>query len=131
MAKTIKPKVKKSKARYADGFLVPIQTKKLAAYQKVASKTAKLWKEYGAIDYKECVGDDLKNQGVASFLTQMKAKKGETIIFAWITYRSKKHRDSVNKKIITDPRLDAMVANTGPLFDSKRMVYGGFNIMVD
>jgi uncharacterized protein YbaA (DUF1428 family) len=120
-----------AKAAYTDGFLIPVPKRNIAAYRRIASKACKIWMEYGAIDYKECVGDDLNIKGVVSFTKQMKAKKGETVIIAWITYRSKKQRDAVNTKIMKDPRIAAMMdTKSKPVFDMKKMVYGGFKIIV-
>jgi len=122
----------KTKAGYADGFLIPVKRSKISAYKKIASIAAKVWKDHGALDYKECAGDDLKVPGVVSFLKPAKAKQDETVIIAWITYRSKKHRDSVNKKVMSDPRIAAVSSESvKKVFDSNRLVYGGFKIIVD
>ena len=95
----------------------------------MSRRAGKIWREYGALEYRECVGDDLKILGVANFLRTAKVRRGETVVFSWIMYRSKAHRDRVNKKIVRDPRLAAMMNNT--IFDSKRMSYGGFRVIVD
>lgn len=128
-AKTTQPK--KIKANYVDGFLIAVPAKNIPAY-KIISKTAgKVWKEYGALDYKECIGDDLEIKMGAPFPGLLNIKKGETVIFSWITYKSKKHRDSVNAKVMKDPRiLKSMDLKKCP-FEVKRMSYGGFNIIVD
>jgi uncharacterized protein YbaA (DUF1428 family) len=114
---------------YADGFLIPAPIKNLAAYKKMSESAAKVWMEHGALDYKECVGDDLKPQGMnTSFSDLLSTKKGETVIFSWIVYKSRKHRDAVLKKVMADPRLQ------GPEnmpFDPARMYMGGFEVMVD
>lgn len=115
---------------YVDGFLIPIPKKSLRAYQKMAKKAGKIWREYGALDYKECVGDDLRAKGMAAFPKTAKLKKGEAIVFSYIVYRSRAHRDSVNKKIMKDPRIAKMCKGPMP-FDVKRMNYGGFKVIVD
>jgi uncharacterized protein YbaA (DUF1428 family) len=115
---------------YIDGFVIPIPTKNLPAYRRMAVKAAKIWKEHGALDYWECVGDDLDVKGMRSFPRLTKVKPGETVVFAWIVYRSRKHRDQVNAKIMTDPRILKMCDPKNPLFDFKRMAYGGFKALV-
>lgn len=116
---------------YVDGFLIPMPKKNLRAYRAMAEKAGKIWKEYGAIEYRECVGDDLKSEWGMPFPKAAKAKAGETVVFSWIIYKSRKHRDAVNKKIMADPRIAAMMQDKKPPFDVKRMCYGGFNIIVD
>jgi uncharacterized protein YbaA (DUF1428 family) len=115
---------------YTDGFVVPVPKRKLAAYFKIARKAAKIWREYGAIDYKECVGDDLVAKFSMSFPKGIRIKSGETVVFSWIVYKSKAHRDKVNKKIMSDPRLAAMCDPKDMPFDCKRMLYGGFKVVV-
>ncbi|MDX2199250.1 MAG: DUF1428 domain-containing protein [Phycisphaerae bacterium] len=115
---------------YVDGFLIPIKKKNLPAYRKMAIKASKIWKEYGALEYCECLGDDLNIPPTMSLLKSAKCKPDETVVFSWIVYKSKKHRDSVNKKIMTDPRIAAMMDPKDPPFDCKRMGYGGFKPMV-
>jgi len=119
---------------YVDGFLLPVPTKKLKEYKKVASKAGKIWKEHGALEYVECVGDDLKAKGMTSFKKSAKSKPRETVVFSYIVYRSKKHRDAVNKKVMADERiakLCPMQSGKDMLFDVKRMAYGGFKVIVD
>src|SRR5262245_8159862 len=116
---------------YVDGFLLPLPEKNLAAYRKIARKAGKIWKEYGAIQYCECVGDDLTPGWGLSFAKTIKVKPGETVVFSWIMYKSKAQRDSVNKKIMADPRITAMMDPKNPPFDCKRMVYGGFKVLVE
>lgn len=96
----------------------------------MALKAAKIWKEYGALDYWECVGDDLEVKGMTSYPRLTKLKSDESVVFAWIVYRSRKHRDQVNAKVMTDPRLQKMCDPKKPLFDFKRMAYGGFKALV-
>lgn len=116
---------------YVDGFVLPVPEKNIAAYRKIARKACKIWMEYGAVQYCECVGDDLKPQWGLPFTKAAKVKPGETVVFSWVMYKSKAHRDSVNKKIMADPRLAAMMNPKDMPFDCKRMVYGGFKILVD
>ena len=118
-------------ARYVDGYVLPIPKKNLARYRSIARKAGRVWREHGALDYHECVGEDLKVKGVATFPAQFKAKAGETVVFAWITYKSRRDRDRVNKKVMKDPRLARMMDPKSNPFDVKRMVYGGFKTIVD
>jgi len=122
-------------ALYVDGFLLPVPKKKVKTYQRIAKAAGKVWREHGALDYRECVGDELKIKGVASFTPRARAKAGETVVFSWITYKSKAHRNQVNAKVMKDPRILKMVQTmkdpkTAP-FDMKRMAYGGFKVLVD
>jgi uncharacterized protein YbaA (DUF1428 family) len=115
---------------YVDGFVIPIPKKNMAAYKRMAATAAKVWKSYGALDYKECVGDDLKVKWGLPFTKLAKTKSSETVVFSYILYRSKAHRDAVNKKIMQDPRIAKMMSEPSP-FDAKRMAYGGFKVLVD
>jgi uncharacterized protein YbaA (DUF1428 family) len=117
--------------KYVDGFVLAVPKKKIAAYRRLAQKASRIWKEYGALDYKECVGDDLKVKMGMPFPRIVKLKPGETIVFAYIVYKSRAHRDSVNAKIMKDPRVAAMCDPKDMPFDVKRMTYGGFKILVD
>lgn len=114
---------------YVDGFIVAVPKKKLAEYRKMAKLGGKVWREHGATDYKEWVADDVPMGKITSFPRSVKQKSDETVIFAWITYKSRAHRDRVNKKVMADPRLK-MDMKKMP-FDAKRMIYGGFKILVD
>lgn len=116
---------------YVDGFVIPVPKKNVAAYQKMAKKASKIWMEYGALDYKECVSDDVKPGKLTSFPQSVKLKKDEVIIFAYIVYKSRSHRDSVNKKVMADPRLHKMCDPKNPPFDMKRMFWGGFKAIVE
>ena len=116
-------------ARYVDGFLLPIPKKNVRAYRKIAARAGKIWREHGALEYRECVGNELDTKFGVAFPKQMKIKPGETVVFAWIVYKSKAHRDRVNAKVMKDPRIE-MESTTMP-FDAKRMVYGGFEVLVD
>ena len=115
---------------YVDGFVVPVPRKNLAAYRRMAQKVGKVWKEYGALDYKEWIGDDVPVGKLTSFPRSVKLKPGETVVFAWIVYKSRAHRDRVNAKVVKDPRLaDMMDPKTMP-FDGKRLIFGGFKKLV-
>lgn len=118
-------------ARYVDGFVVPVPKKKVDAYRKLARKAGKIWMEYGALDYTECIADDVKPGKVTSFPQSVKLKKDEVVVFSWISFKSRKQRDSINKKVMSDPRLaDMMDPKTHP-FDGKRMFWGGFKTIVE
>ena len=118
-------------ARYVDGYVLPVPKKKLNAYRRLAQKAGKIWREHDALDYKECAGDDLNIRMGVPFPRQMKVKPGETIVFAYILYKSRAHRDRVNAKVMKDPRIANMGAPKDMPFDHKRMVYGGFKVLVD
>ncbi|HVZ93379.1 MAG TPA: DUF1428 domain-containing protein [Phycisphaerales bacterium] len=117
-------------AEYVDGFLLPVPKKNMKAYKTLASKASKIWREYGALDYRECWGEDLAPGFGVSFTKLAKCKPGETVVFSWIVYKSKAHRDSVNKKIMSDPRMAKMCDPKNMPFDCKRMGYGGFGTLV-
>jgi uncharacterized protein YbaA (DUF1428 family) len=117
---------------YVDGFVLVVPTKNLKSYLAMASKAGKVWMEHGALDYHECVGDDLTPKGVtATFPKLVGAKRGETVVFSWIAYKSKKHRDATMAKVMADPRLAKMMDPNNPPFDMSRMSYGGFETEVD
>jgi|SRR5262245_29645891 len=121
--------------RYVDGFVIPIPKKKLGPYRRIAKLAGKIWRQHGALDYKECVGDDLDIKGIVTFPRRANAKKGETVLFSWITYKSRAHRDLVNKKVMKDPRMLKMVTEMQDPkktpFDMKRMSMGGFKVLVE
>jgi uncharacterized protein YbaA (DUF1428 family) len=117
--------------KYVDGYVLPVPKKNLKAYQSLALKAGKVWLEYGALEFRECVGDDLKTKMAASFPHTIKLKKGEAVVFSWIVFKSRTHRDSVNAKVMKDPRLAKMMDMKSMPFDSRRMVYGGFKTIVD
>ena len=117
--------------KYVDGYVLPVPKKNLQAYRRMAQKAGKVWREHGALEFRECVGDDLITKMAASFPQTIKLKKGETVVFSWIVFKSRAQRDSVNAKVMKDPRLAKMMDMKSLPFDSKRMVYGGFKIMVD
>src|SRR5262245_48313269 len=116
-------------ARYVDGFVLPIPKRNAAAYRKIARKAGKIWREHGALEYFECMGEDVKPGKVTSFPQSVKLKAGEVVWFSWIVYKSRKHRDQVLKKVMADPRLQ-MSPDAMP-FDGQRMIYGGFEVAVD
>jgi uncharacterized protein YbaA (DUF1428 family) len=116
---------------YVDGFLIPVPKKKLGEYRRIAKKAGKVWRSHGALEYRECVGDDLKNGMGISFPKSARAKSGETVVFSWIVYKSKADRDRVNKKVMKDPRIAPMMNQDSMPFDLKRMAYGGFKVLVD
>ena len=117
--------------KYVDGYVLPVPKKNLAAYRSMAQKAGKVWLDHGALEYRECVGDDLKTKWAVSFPATIKLKPGETVVFAWIVFKSRAQRDSVNAKVMKDPRLAKMMDMKAMPFDCKRMVYGGFKTMVD
>jgi uncharacterized protein YbaA (DUF1428 family) len=116
---------------YVDGFVVPVPTKNLAAYRRMASLAGKVWREHGALEYIECVADDVKPGKVTSFPQSVKLKRGETVVFSWIVYKSRKDRDRVNAKVMKDPRIAPMMDVKSLPFDGKRMFWGGFKEIVD
>lgn len=116
--------------QYVDGFVVPVPTKNLDAYRRLAQKAAKIWREHGALEYRECVGDDLDVKGPLPFPRMTKVKPGETVVFAYIVFKSRAHRDRVNAKVMKDPRILSMVEPDDMPFEYKRMAYGGFKSIV-
>jgi uncharacterized protein YbaA (DUF1428 family) len=114
---------------YVDGFVLPVPKRKLKTYRQMAAKAAKIWREHGALEVRECVGEHLQIKGALSFPKQIRTKPGETVVFSWIVYRSRKQRDRVLKKVMSDPRLNKIAPKTMP-FDVKRMAYGGFKVIV-
>jgi uncharacterized protein YbaA (DUF1428 family) len=118
-------------ARYVDGFVLPVPKKKIEAYRRIAALAAKVWREHGALEYRECVGEDLTVKGgPLPFLRLVKTKPGETVVFSWIVYKSRAHRDRVNAKVMKDPRMNSIDPKDMPV-DMKRMAYGGFEVLVE
>ena len=115
---------------YVDGFLLPVPKRKVNAYLEMSRKAGKIWKEHGAVEYRECVGDDLNIKNMTGFPKMARTKAGETVVFSWIVYKSRAHRDRVNAKVMKDPRFDGMDMKEMP-FDGKRLIYGGFDVIVD
>lgn len=117
--------------RYVDGFVLPVPEQNLKLYRSIAQKAGKIWKEHGALQYIEAVGDDLENKWGASFPKTIKLKPGEVPLFSFIVYKSRADRDKVNARVMGDPRMKKMM-EAGPMpFEVKRMVYGGFKVLVD
>ena len=114
---------------YVDGFVVAVPKKNMAQYRKMAKRAGKVWREHGAISYVECVADDTPMGKVTSFPRSVKQKPNETVIFSWITYKSRAQRDRILKKVMADPRLQ--MDNKNMPFDGKRMIYGGFKVFLD
>ena len=115
---------------YVDGFVVPVPKKKLAEYRRTATKAGKIWREHGAVEYHECVADDVKPGKVTSFPQAVKLKPGEVVVFSWIVYKSRAQRDRVNKKVMSDPRLAFMMDPKALPLDGMRMFWGGFKPLV-
>jgi len=116
---------------YVDGFLLPVPRKHIDAYRRIARKAGKIWIEHGALEFRECAGDDLHPKGPVPFTRCVKAKPTETVFFSWIVFKSRRDRDRVNKKVMNDPRLQKMMEPGAMPFDHKRMAYGGFKVAVD
>jgi uncharacterized protein YbaA (DUF1428 family) len=129
---SLNPQVKRQEhvMSYVDGFVLVVPKKKLAVYKKMATKAGKIWREHGALDYRECVGDDLKVKMGLPFPKLAKVKAGETVVFSYIVYKSRAHRDKVNAKVMKDKRLFEGMPKEMP-FDMKRMAYGGFKTLVE
>jgi len=117
--------------RYVDGFLLPIAAENVGKYKEIAGKAGEIWKEHGALEYWECVGDDLEIEKMVSFKKSADAAENETVIFSWIVFESREHRDKVNAAVMEDPRLKEMMDSAdSKAFDYKRMAYGGFKTLV-
>ena len=114
---------------YVDGYVLPIPKDKIAEYEKMAKLAGQIWVEHGALEYRECVGDDLDIKELVPFPTLVQAKPDETVVFAWIVFESKEKRDEINAKVMADPRLSCMGPENSP-FDHKRMACGGFRTFV-
>jgi uncharacterized protein YbaA (DUF1428 family) len=116
-------------ARYVDGFLVPVPKANIDAYRRVSERAGAIWREHGALEYIECVGDDIKPGELTSFPQSVKLESDETVVFAWIVYESRAERDRINALVMADPRLQGMEKDMP--FDAKRMIWGGFEVLVD
>ncbi len=116
--------------RYVDGFVLPVPKKKLQTYRRIARQASKVWRDHGALEFRECAGDDLNTKMGVPFPRVVKLKPGETVVFSWIVFKSRKHRDSVNAKVMKDSRMAKMMKMPMP-FDPKRMCYGGFTVMIE
>jgi len=117
--------------RYVDGFVLPVPKKNVTAYRRMAQKAGKVWREHGALEYIECMADDVKPGKYTSFPQSVKLKPAETVVFAYIVYKSRAHRDRVNAKVMKDPRLASMMDPKAMPFDGKRMFWGGFKALVE
>ncbi|HEX9304858.1 MAG TPA: DUF1428 domain-containing protein [Thermoanaerobaculia bacterium] len=118
-------------ARYVDGYVLPVPKKNVDAYRRMAQKAGKIWREHGALEYRECVGNDLNVKWGVKFPRVVKGKPSETVVFSWIVFKSRADRDRVNAKVMKDPRLAPMMDPKAMPFDPKRMVYGGFKVLVE
>ena len=117
-------------ARYVDGFVLPVPKRKLDAYRRMARLAGKVWREHGALEYVECIADDVKKGKVTSFPQSVKLKPGEVVVFSYVVYKSRRQRDAILKKVMKDPRLAAMMDPGNMPFDGKRMFWGGFKPFV-
>lgn len=117
--------------KYVDGFVIPLPRDKVDAYRDTATKAGDIWKEHGALEYIECIGEDFRAQDMMSFPELANAREDETVVFAWITYKSRQHRDEVNEKVMADPRIHETCPEDKELFDIKRMAFGGFDVIVE
>jgi uncharacterized protein YbaA (DUF1428 family) len=115
---------------YVDGYVLPVPKKNLQAYARVARLAGKVWRDHGALEVKECIADDVKPGKHTSFPQSVKLKAGEIVVFSWIVFKSRTHRDRVNAKVMKDPRLEKMMDAKAMPFDAKRMFYGGFKVLV-
>ena len=116
---------------YVDGFVIPVPKKNMKAYVKMAKKAAKVWKDHGALEFHECAADDVKVGKWTSFPRSVKLKRGETVVFSWILYQTRAHRDKVMAKVMKDKRLASMMSGKDMPFDGKRMIFGGFKVIVE
>jgi uncharacterized protein YbaA (DUF1428 family) len=117
--------------RYVDGYVLPVPKKNLQAYRRMAQQAGKVWRDHGALEYTECVADDVKPGKLTSFPQSVKLKPGEIVVFSWIVFKSRAHRDRVNAKVMKDPRLANMMDPKALPFDGKRMIWGGFKVLVE
>jgi uncharacterized protein YbaA (DUF1428 family) len=117
-------------AKYVDGFVLPVPKQNVEAYRRMAEEAGKVWREYGALAFVECIADDVKPGEVTSFPQSVKLEPDETVVFSWIVYESREHRDRVNEQVMKDPHIANMDPNTMP-FDAKRMFWGGFEVLVE
>jgi uncharacterized protein YbaA (DUF1428 family) len=116
--------------QYVDGFIIPVPKKNLEAYRRIAEEAAKIWREYGALEVRECVAEDVKMGKLTSFPRSVQRKPTETVVFSWIVYKSRADRDRINAKVMKDPRLAKMMKGEDVPFDPKRMIFGGFEVLV-
>jgi len=116
---------------YVDGYVLPVPKNKVDVYRRIAQKAGKIWREHGALEYRECIAEDLENKWGVPFPRMLKLKPGETVVFSWVVFKSRAHRDKVNEKVMKDRRLAASMDESSMPFDCKRMVYGGFKTLVE
>ena len=116
---------------YVDGYVLPVPKKNLQAYRRIAQTAGRIWREHGALEYRECAGDDLQPKWGVPFPRAARVKPGESVVFSWIVFKSRADRDRVNRKVMKDPRIAKMMDSTEKIFDHKRMVYGGFMVLVE
>jgi uncharacterized protein YbaA (DUF1428 family) len=116
---------------YVDGYVLPVPKKNIEKYREIARKAGEVWREYGALEYRECAAEDVKPGEVTSFPQSVLLEPDETVVFAWIVFKSRAHRDEVNAKVMDDPRLKVMMPEGESIFDAKRMIFGGFETLVD
>ena len=117
--------------RYVDGYVLPVPRRNLPAYRRMSLKAGRIWREHGALEYRECVGDDLDVKGLTPFPRRIPLRRGETVVFSWIVFKSRGHRDRVNAHVMKDERLAGSMDPKAMPFDVKRMLYGGFRVVVD
>ncbi|WP_137176024.1 DUF1428 domain-containing protein [Massilia sp. HP4] len=116
---------------YVDGFVLPLPKSKLDQYREMSNKCADIWREHGALEYRECIADDVPDGKITSFPQSVKLEDGEAVVFSWIVYESRAHRDEVNGKVEKDPRMADMMLPGFMPFDGKRLIYGGFEMFID
>lgn len=116
---------------YVDGFVVAVPKDKIDAYKQMATRCGEIWREHGALEFRECIAEDVKPGKLTSFPQSVGLQDGETVIFSWIVYASREDRDIVNDKVMSDPRMAEMMKPENMVFDGKRMIYGGFEMLVD
>lgn len=116
---------------YVDGFVLPLPKKNIDRYREIAGKAGAIWREHGALQFRECIAEDVKPGKLTSFPQSVNLQDDETVIFSWIVYESRAHRDQVNEKVMKDPRMADMMDPATMPFDGKRMIYGGFDVLVD
>ena len=118
-------------AKYVDGFVIALPKDNIDAYRRIAREAGKIWREHGALEYRECVADDVEKGKVTSFPRAVKLKPDEIVVFSWIVYKSRAQRDRINAKVMKDPRMEKMMESKDMPFDAKRMIYGGFKTIVE
>jgi uncharacterized protein YbaA (DUF1428 family) len=116
---------------YVDGFILPLPKKNLEAYREMSRRCGAVWREHGALEYRECIADDVKPGKLTSFPQAVNLEDGEVVVFSYITYESREKRDEINEKVMKDPRLADIMSPEGMPFDGKRLVYGGFEVLLD